>query len=146
MTVTKANARWEGNVKGGNGHMRLPSGTYDGPYSYKSRFESGANSQDGTNPEELIAAALSGCYSMFLAGLLDKAGFAPEFVEAETSVQLDVTDGGPQISRGTIVVRVKADGLDEATLKGKAEEAVKGCPVSKALAGVEKSVEAELVG
>ncbi|SRR5690554_2671839 len=141
--TTKASSRWEGDLRGGNGTMRLPSGTYEGPYSFKSRFGEGASRENGTNPEELIAAALSGCYAMYLANVLDKAGHKPEFVEAEASVRMD-TDGGPNIAAGKLTVRVRAAGLDEATLQEKAQEAARDCPVSKALASVEKTVDASL--
>lgn len=141
--TTKANSRWEGNLREGSGTMRLPSGTYEGPYTFKSRFGSGASPEDGTNPEELIAAALSGCYAMYLANILDKAGYTAEYVEAEAAVRMD-TDGGPNISQSTLTVRVKAPGLDDATLQAKAQEAARDCPVSKALASVEKTVDASL--
>lgn len=143
--TTKANSRWEGDLKGGSGTMRLPSGTYEGPYTFKSRFGEGAGRDTGTNPEELIAAALSGCYAMYLANILDKAGHKPESVEAEASVRMD-TDGGPNISQSTITVRVKAAGLDDGTLQEKAQEAARDCPVSKALGSVEKTVNASLAG
>lgn len=142
--TTKASSRWEGDLRGGKGSMRLPSGTFEGAYTFKSRFGEGASEENGTNPEELIAAALSGCYAMYLANVLDKAGHKAEFVEAEATVRMDM-DGGPNISASKLTVRVKADGLDEATLQEKAREAVAGCPVSKALASVGKTVEATLV-
>ncbi|HZW98996.1 MAG TPA: OsmC family peroxiredoxin [Trueperaceae bacterium] len=145
MTTTKANARWEGNLKEGSGEMRLPSGTYSGPYTFRSRFETGASTEEGTNPEELVGAALAGCYSMYLANILDKAGYTPDHVDAEVSVQLDVTDAGPVISKSVMLVRVKAPGLDDETLQAKAQEAARDCPVSKALSSVEKSVNASLV-
>ena len=145
MTVTKANARWEGNLKEGKGNMRLPSGTYSGPYTFRSRFETGASAAEGTNPEELVGAALAGCYSMYLANILSQAGHTPESVDAEVSVQLDVTDSGPVISKSVMHVSVKAPGLDDQTLQSKAQEAARDCPVSKALASVEKTVTASLV-
>ncbi|HEX7000977.1 MAG TPA: OsmC family peroxiredoxin [Trueperaceae bacterium] len=144
--TTKANARWEGSLKDGKGVMRLPSGTYEGPYTVKSRFESGASRENGTNPEELIGAALAGCYSMYLASILTKAGHTPDHVDTEASVQMDTTDSGPVISKSVLKVRVKAQGLDDETLQAKAQEAARDCPVSKALASVEKTVEASLAG
>jgi len=141
--TTKATARWEGDLRGGSGRMRLPSGTYEGPFSYRSRFEAGAGRDTGTNPEELIAAALSGCYAMYLAAILGKDGHTPESIDAEAAVTMEPGKG---ITGGHIVVQVKAPGLDDATLQAKAQEAARDCPVSKALAGFEKTVEAKLVG
>lgn len=146
MTITKANARWQGNLKEGKGEMKLPSGTYSGPYTFKSRFETGASQEDGTNPEELMAASLAGCYSMYLANILDKAGHKPDSVHAEATMQLDVTDAGPVISKSVVTVRVKAPGLDDQLLQAKAQEAARDCPVSKALGAVEKTVNATLEG
>ncbi|HZJ08539.1 MAG TPA: OsmC family peroxiredoxin [Trueperaceae bacterium] len=145
MIKTVANARWEGDLKEGSGKMNLPSGTYEGPYTSKSRFEAGASRENGTNPEELLAAALSGCYSMYLANILSKAGHVPEYVDVEASMQMDTTDAGPVISKSVLQVRVKAPGLDDQTLQAKAQEAARDCPVSKALASVDKTVNASLV-
>ncbi|HEX7038509.1 MAG TPA: OsmC family peroxiredoxin [Trueperaceae bacterium] len=139
--TTKASARWEGDLRGGKGTMRLPSGAFEGPYTYRSRFEVGASREEGTNPEELIAAALSGCFAMYLASVLSKDGHTPESVEAEAAV---VMEPGKGIASGNITVAVKAPGLDDATLQAKAREAARDCPVSKALAGFEKTVEARL--
>ena len=139
--TTKASARWEGDLRSGKGAMRLPSGTYEGPFTYRSRFEAGASPENGTNPEELIAAALSGCFSMYLASVLSKDGHTPESVESETTV---VMEPGKGIASGRIAVTVRAPGLDDATLQAKAQEAARDCPVSKALAGFEKTVEARL--
>ena len=83
MTITKANARWEGTLKDGTGTMRLPSGAFEGRYSFVSRFEKGASKETGTNPEELIAAAHAGCFAMAFSGRLTTAGFPPEYIEAD---------------------------------------------------------------
>lgn len=142
---TKANARWEGTLKEGTGNMKLPSGTYEGPYSFTSRFEKGAGRDTGTNPEELIAAAHAGCYSMALSGQLVAAGFTPDFIETEAEIGMEKTDSGMVIAKSHLVSRVKAPGIDEAAFQEAAEAAKSGCPVSKALSGLEITLEAKLV-
>ena len=142
---TKANARWEGTLKEGTGTMKLPSGTYEGPYSFASRFERGAGRDTGTNPEELIAAAHAGCFSMALSGQLVAAGFTPEFIESEAEIGMQKTDSGMVIATSHVVTRARVPGIDEATFQEKAEAAKSGCPVSKALSGLEITLEATLV-
>ena len=133
MPTRRANARWEGSLTEGKGTMRMASGSYEGPYSFQSRFEEG----DGTNPEELIAAAHAGCFSMALAAELGNAGHTPESVETEATVHLDPVDDGFAIKRIDLQTRVSAPGVDESTFQQAAEAAKKGCPVSQALAAVE---------
>src|SRR5690606_17230049 len=135
----------EGTLKEGTGTMKLPSGTYEGPYSFASRFERGAGRETGTNPEELIAAAHSGCYSMALSGQLVAAGFTPEFIETEVEIGMAKTDSGMVIATSHLVARARVPGIDEATFQEKAEAAKSGCPVSKALSGLEITLEATLV-
>src|SRR5215210_7466072 len=143
MPERTANARWEGSLQDGHGTMRMASGAYEGPYSFQSRFEEG----DGTNPEELIAAAHAGCYSMALSGELGKAGHDPESVETEAIVHLEKVEAGFAIKRFELRTRVSAPGLDDAAFQEAAEAAKKGCPVSQALAAVESiEVEAQLTG
>ncbi|BBM72657.1 osmotically inducible protein OsmC [Rhodothermus marinus] len=107
-------------------------GSFEGPYSFASRFEEG----EGTNPEELIAAAHAGCFSMALANRLAQAGYTPERVQTEARVHLEMTNDGPRISKIELHTEVKAPGLDEQTFLEHAEAAKQGCPVSKALAAV----------
>ena len=90
MPKRTANARWEGSLQDGKGTMRMASGAYEGPYSFQSRFEEG----DGTNPEELIAAAHAGCFSMALSGELGRAGHEVDSVETEATVHLDKVEDG----------------------------------------------------
>jgi len=121
--------------------MRMASGAYEGPYSFQSRFQEG----DGTNPEELIAAAHAGCFSMALSAELGKAGVTPESVETEATVHLDEVEGGFAIKRIDLQTRVTAPGTDESTFREAAEAAKKGCPVSLALAAVDTiELDAEL--
>jgi lipoyl-dependent peroxiredoxin len=133
MPKRKASARWDGSLTEGQGTMRMASGAYEGPYSFQSRFEEG----DGTNPEELIAAAHAGCFSMALSGELGKAGHEVESVETEATVHIDKVDDGFAIKRIQLSSRVTAPGLGESEFQEAAEAAKKGCPVSQALAAVE---------
>jgi lipoyl-dependent peroxiredoxin len=143
MPTRRASARWEGSLTEGRGTMRMASGAYEGPYSFQSRFEEG----DGTNPEELIAAAHAGCFSMALAAELGKAGHTPESVETEATVHLDEVDDGFAIKRIDLETSVSAPGVDESTFQQAAEAAKKGCPVSQALAAVESiELDAQLTG
>jgi osmotically inducible protein OsmC len=143
MSIRKADARWEGDLKQGKGVMRLGSGAYEGQYSFASRVEEGT----GTNPEELIGAAHAGCFSMAFSNMLAKAGHVPTRVETTASVHLETVDGKPTISRIDLSTEGDVPGIDEATFQEIAAEAKAGCPVSRALAAVsEIRLEARLVG
>ena len=143
MPKRTANARWDGSLTEGNGTMRMASGAYEGAYSFQSRFQEG----DGTNPEELIAAAHAGCFSMALSGELGRAGHDPESVETEAIVHLDKEDEGFAIKRIELRTRARVPGISEEEFREIAEAAKKGCPVSRALAAVESiELEAELAG
>jgi lipoyl-dependent peroxiredoxin len=138
MPKRTASAVWNGSLTEGNGTMRMASGAYEGPYSFQSRFEEG----DGTNPEELIAAAHAGCFSMALSGELGSAGHDVEKVETEATVHIDKVDEGFAIKRIELRTRVTAPGLDDSEFQQAARAAKEGCPVSQALAAVE-SIELE---
>lgn len=140
MAVRMANAHWNGDLKSGSGRMALGSGAWAGQYSFSSRFEEGT----GSNPEELIAAAHAGCYSMALSNILAEAGHTPESVATEAKVHLEVDDDGPSIPRIELVTEAVVPGIDEDAFREHAEAAKKGCPVSKLLAGAEISLEATL--
>jgi osmotically inducible protein OsmC len=123
--------------------MRMASGSYEGPYSFQSRFEEG----DGTNPEELIAAAHAGCFSMALSGDLGRAGHEPESVETTATVHIEKVEGGFAIKRIELDTRARVPGLDDDEFQQIAEGAKQNCPVSKALAAVETiELKAELAG
>jgi osmotically inducible protein OsmC len=142
MPKRTAEARWDGSLQEGNGTMRMASGAYEGPYSFQSRFEEG----EGTNPEELIAAAHAGCFSMALSADLGRAGYDAESVETTATVHLDKLDEGFGITRIVLDTRARVPGVDEDEFQRVAEGAKKGCPVSQALAAVETiEVNAELV-
>ncbi len=132
MPDRKADARWEGSLQDGKGSMRLGGGAWEGPYSFSSRFEDGT----GTNPEELIAAAHAGCFSMALSGALTRAGFAPTSVATTATVKLNKTDEGFRIQRIDLSTDAVVPGLDPAQFAEIAENAKKTCPVSVALGGV----------
>jgi len=130
--IRTADAEWKGTLKEGTGMMKLGSGAYEGQYSFKSRFENGP----GTNPEELIAAAHAGCYSMALSNGLATAGHTPERVHTVAKVDFGRDDKGPVIQKIELVCEVKAPGLDQAKLQELGNKAKEGCPISRALASV----------
>jgi osmotically inducible protein OsmC len=120
--------------------MRLKSGAYEGAYSFRSRFEDGA----GSNPEELIAAAHAGCFSMALSNVLAEAGFDPESVDTTADVTLRMLEGGPAITKVHLTTTAHVPDIDQDTFQEHAEAAKDGCPVSKALAGTEITLDATL--
>ena len=129
MPIRTASARWEGNLTEGSGTVKTGKGGYQGNYSFKSRFEEG----EGTNPEELIAAAHSGCFSMaFSKGLAD-AGFTPTSVETTAKVHLDKTDAGMTVTRIELDAVGEVPGIDEAEFAKLAEAAKENCPISRLL-------------
>lgn len=140
MTIRKANARWQGDLKSGKGRMALGSGAWEGQYSFGSRFESGT----GSNPEELIAAAHAGCFSMALSNILAEAGHTPDWVETQADVHLEMGDDGPSIPRIDLVTEAKVPGISEDEFQKHADAAKKGCPISKLLASAEISLKATL--
>ncbi|MEA2456869.1 MAG: lipoyl-dependent peroxiredoxin [Thermoleophilaceae bacterium] len=143
MPKRTADARWEGSLTEGHGTMRVASGAYEGPYSFQSRFEEG----DGTNPEELIAGAHAGCFSMALSGELGRAGHEPESIETTATVHIDKVEGGFGITRIELETRARVPGIDADEFQRLAEAAKQNCPVSRALAAVETiELNAELVG
>jgi osmotically inducible protein OsmC len=141
MAVRTSEAEWKGNLREGQGTMKLGSGAYEGSYSFASRFESGK----GTNPEELIAAAHAGCYSMALSAGLSKAGFTPTRVHTTANVHLEPVEGGFGITKIELHTQAQIPGINNDTFQQQAEAAKKGCPVSKALAGTQITLEAKLV-
>ena len=140
MPTRSSSAQWSGNLARGDGTMSLWSGAFEGRYSFASRFEEG----DGTNPEELIAAAHAGCFSMALANVLSQAGHEPGSVQTTAEVHLDKDNGGFSITRSDLTTEVKADGLDDEEFQQHADEAKRTCPVSRALGAIEVSLDAKL--
>jgi osmotically inducible protein OsmC len=140
MPVRNAEARWNGDLLRGNGTMKVGSGAFQGAFSFGTRMEN----TPGTNPEELIAAAHAGCFSMALSAVLGKAGFTPTSIETSAAVHLDKVGDGFKITRSVLTTRGKVPKLDQAGFKQHAETAKKNCPVSQALAGVQIELEASL--
>lgn len=132
MPVKKAEAVWEGDLKTGNGKMTLDSSTFEGSYTFASRFEQG----NGSNPEELIGAALAGCFSMALSNDLAGAGFNPESVRTAADVTLEMVNGSPTITTIQLNVKAQVPEIKEEEFQDFAENTKKNCPVSRALSGV----------
>ena len=138
----KASAHWEGDLKSGKGTLSTPqSGLLDNTrYGFNSRF----GDEKGTNPEELIAAAHAGCFTMALSAKLTEAGHPPESLDGSAEVDLSL-EGGPRLSAIRLKMKAKVPGLDDATFRAIADDAKQNCPVSKALSAVPITLEAELV-
>lgn len=139
MSVRKAKAQWSGTLKNGKGTMNFSN--YSGPYTFASRFEEG----DGTNPEELVGAAISGCYSMFLAALISKEDLTPQGIETTATVHLEKDDIGPKITTIELNTEVKCEGLDSEKFNDLAAEAKQKCPISRLYAGTDIKLKATLV-
>lgn len=142
MAVRTANAEWVGALQDGSGKMAFGSGAFEGQFSYASRFEEGT----GTNPEELIGAAHAGCFSMSLANLIATAGHDVQRVETTARVHLEPAAEGPSITRIELQTEAEVPGIDAEEFQRHAKTAEETCPVSKALAGVEISLDAKLFG
>jgi osmotically inducible protein OsmC len=127
MPRRSANATWNGTLKDGSGSMETESGAYEGEFSFATRF----GDESGTNPEELIAAAHSGCFSMAFANELDGEGYDPQEVHTRATVHLE--DGA--ITRVDLQTEAEVPGIDEETFQEIAADAKEGCPVSGALTG-----------
>jgi osmotically inducible protein OsmC len=128
--IRKAKAIWHGTGRAGNGTLSTDSGVLaDTPYSFKTRFEN----EKGTNPEELIAAAHAGCFTMALAFQLQGAGFTPTELSTEAAVSLEPEGQGFRIKKSALTLRATVPNLDEATFNRLAGDAEKNCPVSKVL-------------
>ena len=142
MATRHSEAEWKGVLKDGQGEIKLGSGSFTGQYGFQSRFENGP----GTNPEELIAAAHAGCFSMALAHALGEKGHKPERVHTVAKVELNQVEGGFEIPAIHLETEANVPGIDDATFQTIAEEAKKNCPVSKVLAGAKIDLKAQLVG
>jgi osmotically inducible protein OsmC len=141
MVVRTSAAEWHGRVPDGDGSVSLGSGAFEGSYSFGSRFEEEA----GTNPEELLGAAHASCFSMALALLLTKAGFTPTRIRTLAKVRIERSDNGFAITHIELVTEGDVPGMDPETFSVHAETAKKTCPVSKALAGVDIALSADLL-
>lgn len=140
--IRKASAMWRGTGRDGEGTLSSASGVLsETPYSFKTRFES----EPGTNPEELIAAAHAGCFTMALAFELQRAGLTPGELRTEAAVSLDPEGAGFRISRSALTLRGRVPGIDAAKFQELARSAEQNCPVSKLL-NAEITLDAALEG
>ena len=138
MPIRKSTAVWNGNLKNGNGVMHVGENFYEGPFTFASRFESGP----GTNPEELLCAALAGCFSMALSADLGSAGYQPLRVSTTSKVHMG---SGSKITLFELETEAEISGIDDEAFQKIANLTYKNCPVSKALAAVEISLTAKLL-
>lgn len=137
-----ATAHWEGDLKSGKGRIDSQSGVLAGArYGFNTRF----GDEKGTNPEELIAAAHAGCFTMALSARLTEAGFPPSALDTRAEVDLSL-EGGPMLSAIRLSTQATVPGIDAARFRELAEDAKQNCPVSKALSAVPITLQAELVG
>jgi osmotically inducible protein OsmC len=139
MPTSQATAHWEGSLKDGRGGMKPANGA-EIPFSMGTRFAG----EKGSNPEEMIGAALAGCFSMALSASLGKAGFAPKSIQTSAAVQLDKEGEGFKITSIALTTNAEIPGIEKAKFDTIAEETKKGCPVSKALAGTSITLKATL--
>lgn len=140
MATRKANATWEGGLKGGKGNVKTESGALSTGYSFSSRFEDGK----GTNPEELLGAAHAGCYSMALSGALEQAGFKPKSVHTVANVKVEKVGDGFEITNITLETEADIPEISKEKFQEHAEGAKKNCPLSKALSAVNIDLKAKL--
>ena len=144
IRVTRsARASWRGTVAEGEGSIGLGSGAYEGPYSLRARVQ---DVQRATNPEELIGAGEAGCFTMSLANLLTEAGHPPSELRTTARVRLEQLEAGFSITGIHLLTEGDVPGIDHATFAVLAERAKATCPVSRALASTEITLEAQLTG
>jgi osmotically inducible protein OsmC len=143
MAKRNATATWEGSLQEGGGSVSLGTGILTAPFSFSSRFEEGA----GTNPDELMAASLAGCFTMQLAGVLGNAGHTPESLATDANVTLRQSDEGLAIPRIDLTLRGRVPGIDQDRFAELAAEAKALCAVANALAAVDEiTLDAQLEG
>ncbi len=142
MAVRFADAEWAGNLQEGKGKMRLGTGAFEGNYTYKSRFEEGP----GTNPEELVAAASAGCFTMAFSAELSKAGFTPTSLKTRADLTMERVNNAMTITKIQLTTEAVVPGIDEKRFQEIGEGAKKNCPVSRALnPSIQVSLTAKLV-
>ena len=142
MPTRKAEAEWEGNLAEGSGQLKVGSGAFKGPYSFKSRFEEG---QAATNPEELLGAAHAGCFTMALTAQLSRAGIKPKRIHTEARVKLEKIGEAFSIAQIELETEAEIPDVDDATFQKYAQDAKQNCPLSKALATTQISMTAKLL-
>jgi osmotically inducible protein OsmC len=132
MAARNGSAEWHGDLENGSGRITVGDSVFEGPFSFASRFAEG----EGTNPEQLIAAAHAGCFTMALSNILSSAGHAPRSVRTNAHVQLRNIDGAPTLTRIDLETEADVPGVEEQQFQRYADEAKANCPVSRALAGI----------
>jgi len=138
----KASAIWHGTLKEGKGTISTDSGVlHDAQYSFSTRFENGK----GTNPEELIAAAHAGCYSMALGNVLSNAKLPPDSIDTTAAVTLEKIDGAPTVTKIHLTTRAKVPGASKEAFASAANDAKLNCPISRLLKAAEITLDAQLV-
>ena len=143
MATRNGSAVWRGDLEGGEGRITIGNGVHEGPYTFKSRFEGG----EGTNPEELIAAAEAGCFTMQLGAVLGKEGHPADELHTDARALMRNVEGAPKIAGIELKLRGRVPGIDQETFQRFAEQAKKECLISRALAGVDEiTLEATLEG
>lgn len=140
MVIRTSEATWHGGVSKGDGEMALGSGAWKGRYTFRSRFTE--DEEKGSNPEELLGAAHAGCFSLALANNLEQAGFTPEEIQTTANCHLDMNrDAGPTITQIELKTKGIVPDIGPSKFEDFAEEAKQTCPVSRALSGVDISLE-----
>jgi len=139
----RAHASWQGTVADGDGRIELGSRAFEGPFSLRARTE---EVERATNPEELIGAAEAGCFTMSLANILGEAGHPPQDLRTTAKVHLEQTQSGFTIRRIELETVGQVEGVSDEQFAQLAEEAKRTCPVSRALAGPEITLNARLAG
>ena len=142
MPTRTAEAEWKGNLAEGGGNLKVGSGAFDGPYSFKSRFEEG---QSATNPEELLGAAHAGCFTMALAAQLSRERIVPTRIHTAAKVKLEKIGEAFTITRIDLETEAEVPGVDNEKFQKFANDAKEGCPLSKALAATEIHLTAKLL-
>jgi lipoyl-dependent peroxiredoxin len=142
MPTRKAEAEWEGNLAEGKGRLKVGSGAFEGPYSFKSRFEEG---ESATNPEELLGAAHAGCFTMALTAQLSRARITPKRIHTEARVKLEKVGEAFSITQIELETEAEVPDVDDATFQKYALDAKQNCPLSKALAATDIRLTAKLV-
>ena len=142
MPTRKAEAEWEGNLAEGSGKLKVGSGAFEGPYSFKSRFEEG---EAATNPEELLGAAHAGCFTMALTAGLARAGIKPKRIHTEARVKLEKVGEAFTITQIDLETEAEIPDVDDAAFQKYALDAKQNCPLSKALAATQINMTAKLL-
>lgn len=140
-----ATAKWQGGLKEGRGHINTQSGVFnEQPYNFRMRFED-ESGKSGTNPEELVAAAHAGCFSMALSAQLEKAGHTAENIQTQCTIAMETDDKGPYVKTSTLKLQARVPGIDQEAFLKLANDAKQNCPISRLL-NCEIKLEAELQG